>query len=155
MSFAPPGESAAALLFERSILAGSNVSAAAYGEFNKLQGGEVIMMLSIQLPGVHLTIFFLCFRLLWKEPRKTTKTYFLLTYISCSFILGTLAISSSSVITQYTFIDDRNFPGGPSAFAAQDFSIGIQSMGDFCSVIGNWFTDALLVRDCFTSLMFL
>jgi len=96
---------------------------------------------------VHLTIFILCFRLLWKEQRKTPKTHILLTYISCSFILGTLAIASSSDITQRTYIDDRNFPGGPAAFSAQDFTLPLQDMGDFCSVIGVWFTDGLLVRN--------
>jgi len=37
MSFSPPGESATELLFEKSILIGTILSAAAYGKLEQLQ----------------------------------------------------------------------------------------------------------------------
>ena len=49
------------------------------------------------------------------------------------------------MIAQYTFIDDRNFPGGPNAFAIDEFSIPLNLLGNVCAIIGTWFADSLLL----------
>lgn len=141
MSYSPPGESTAALLNEKSTLIGAIVTVTAYDDCLHLCDSDV----SSKNLGAHFTLFFLCFWLLWKERYKTPKTYFFLAYISFAFTLGTYAVAISSLMTQYAFIDYRNYPGGPSAFAARQFSFGIETVGEFSSTIGNWCVDAILV----------
>ena len=81
--------------------------------------------------------------------------YFFLFYTTINFILGTLSFIGSVFVTQYTFIDDRNYPGGPIAFAyIASFSVKEDQMGRFASVFAIWTTDALLVSGstCFVRL---
>lgn len=84
--------------------------------------------------------------MLWLQPQKTKITYAFLVYICCMFTLSTLFMAFNSLITQYTFIDDRNFPGGPSAYAVDEFNIPPSLAGNTAGIMGTWFADALLVR---------
>ena len=69
-----------------------------------------------------------------------------------TFALGTSSVISLSIANQYTFIDYRNLPGGPVAFAAQDSSIPDGLVVSWSSVIGDWLTGGLLVSDISTNL---
>ena len=45
-----------------------------------------------------------------------------------------------------TFIDARNFPGGPDAFVAAEYGVFVNIFGTVALVILNWFADGLVVR---------
>lgn len=87
----------------------------------------------------------MCAHIFLTQKVKSRQTWILLTYISVMFILGTLYVASSSKSAELTFIDDRNFPGGPAAFEIVNFSIPINFMGSVVFVIANWLADALMV----------
>ena len=144
---APPGESALDLLNERTLLEGTIVSAAAYGLCPLLSILPPLMDVIWSCPsiGVYLTIFFLTFRLLLQEPNKTRKTYCFIAYVSCLFVLSTVFVVSNTITTQYLFIDDRNYPGGPNAYAIREFSAPLNVLADVCLIIGAWFADSLLL----------
>lgn len=136
-----PQETSAELFNERTLLDGAILSAAAYG--------------------VHFSLYILCTRALLSQlsfsssstsPRSPsplsahrTSTYVFLVYTSCLFVLGTLFVVSSSRVAQLTFIDDRDYPGGPGVWAEEQFSIPINLLGNVCAILGTWFADALLV----------
>jgi hypothetical protein len=128
MSSWTPNESSQTILTEEGWLQSTVVSAVAYG--------------------IDVALYFMCFNLLFQQIR-TRKNYkqplFLLVYITVSFILGTLFIASLADFTQLAFIQDRNYPGGPSAFEDQMFSIPIDNLGNVTGILIMLLTDALVV----------
>ncbi|PPQ64041.1 hypothetical protein CVT24_008854 [Panaeolus cyanescens] len=124
-----------------------------FAERTWLQGS----ILSAVTYGVNLTLFTLNVVLLTsrtsnsqdrdsvQRSRNLTKRY-LLIYVLVMFILSTLTMASQAKMTELGFVDNRNFPGGPSAYEAQMFSIPISSMGNVCFSIMNWLSDCLLVN---------
>ncbi|KAH7883134.1 hypothetical protein F5I97DRAFT_1815580 [Phlebopus sp. FC_14] len=141
MSYSP-NETAAQLYAEKTWLAGAIMTGAGYG--------------------VDLALFWLCFRTLWYRTKSKDADYrrnmFFLAYVCIMFVFGSLFIGSNSQFTQLAFINDRNFPGGPSAWENQMFSIGVDEISNVSFVLANWLADSLLVwrcaiiyRDCGTS----
>lgn len=131
MSSWTPNESSQTILTEEGWLQSTVVSAVAYG--------------------IDVALYFMCFNLLFQQIR-TRKNYkqplFLLVYITISFILGTLFIASLADFTQLAFIQDRNYPGGPSAFENEMFSIPIDNLGNVTGILIMLLTDALVVWRC-------
>ena len=66
-------------------------------------------------------------------------------YTSSSFVLSTIFLASSAVNDQLTFIDDRNFPGGPNAFTLAEYSITVNFLGNVCAILMGLLADGLLV----------
>jgi len=108
-------------------------------------------LLSNILYGVELTLFLICFTLLWRQINQFNKRrqLSLLAFITAIFILGTLFMGSGAKFTQLSFIENRNYPGGPGAYEQAMFSIPVDELGNAALVIGNFLMDALLVWRCF------
>ena len=47
--------------------------------------------------------------------------------------------------SQLAFINNRGYPGGPSVYEEQEFSIGVDEIGNVSYVLANWFADSMLV----------
>jgi len=127
-----PDEDSQTLFSERCWLQGVIVSAVAYG--------------------ITVSLYLLSFHLLVRERNRVElkKRGPLLIYISIIFFLGTLFMCSLAAFTQMAFIDDRNYPGGPSAFENEMFSIPVDNVGNAAFTLSNWFCDALLVSSSAT-----
>ena len=70
------------------------------------------------------------------------------------FILSTLFYASNVQYTQLAFIDNRNIPGGPTAYELSMFSIPIDELGNVCAVMTTWLCDALIVSKSSTFIMY-
>lgn len=130
-SWAPPGLSAEDLWEERSNFIGVVLSSAAYG--------------------VHFTLYLIVLQHLISHPPhrssgKAKVPWWLVAYITWNFILGTFGIAAGAKFNQMTFIDDRNFPGGPNAFVAAEYGNFVNMFGTAAYVVLNWFADGLVVR---------
>lgn len=99
--------------------------------------------------GIHFTIFVQTAYLLTRDLHKKRSNQFFLAYITVMFILGTLFVSSSSRVAQMTFVDDRDYPGGPVAWAAAAFSIPANLLGNVTFTLANWLADALMIWRCY------
>jgi len=120
---APPGESSFDLYNERTIIDGLFLGAIAYG--------------------VHLTLFIWCCHLLIQK-KKGRRDYLYMLYISLLFVMGNVGNGTNIKVGEETFVDFRNFPGGPSAY----FATGGGLVGLTCNVvyiINSWFQDGFLV----------
>lgn len=124
-----PAENEATLIAERAWLQGAVISSVAYG--------------------AELVLFLMCFYLLYQQssrrldaPRNQIAT---LLFCCVIFILGTLFMGSLAKYTQLAFIDNRNFPGGPSAYENVMFSIPVDEIGNVSFVLANWLCDAVIV----------
>ena len=60
-------------------------------------------------------------------------------------MFGTMFTGATSKFTQLAFIEDRNFPGGPNAFANEMFAIPVDALANVCFVLSQWLCDALIV----------
>lgn len=57
-------------------------------------------------------------------------------------------MGSISQFTQLAFINDRNFPGGPSAWEVEMFSISVDEISNVSFVLADWCSTALMVWRC-------
>ena len=132
-TWAPPNETAFDLWTERSNFVSVPLSSAAYG--------------------VHLTLFLIVFHHLLFHPspssspsRARKPAWPLIAYISTNFVLGTFGIAAEARFNELTFVDDRNFPGGPNAFVIAQYGDFVNIFGTAAYVVLNWLADGLVVR---------
>ena len=140
---------------DRATIIGFDIAYAAYGEYHLLT-----MYSSIDnelgygsYAGIHVALFILCFNCLW-EAKKTRPRYAYawMTYITLLFLLGSLANAIDMRMSQMIFVDNRDFPGGPGAYAVTTYTVPINILCTAACVIGGWLQDALLVRGCLSRL---
>ncbi|KAJ3574045.1 hypothetical protein NP233_g2016 [Leucocoprinus birnbaumii] len=120
---ASPVESAFDLYNERTIIDGLFLGAIAYG--------------------VHLTLFIWCMGILIQKKRST-RDYGLMVYAILLFIMGNIGNGTNIKVGEDTFVNFRNFPGGPNAY----FATGGGPVGLTCNVIyiiNTWFQDVFLL----------
>ena len=98
-----------------------------------------------QITGVHLTLYFTCLALFWEDrKREDRRTWPWITYMTVLFITGSISTGLNMFMVKLIFLDNRNYPGGPAAFATQVLSLP-NLVCAACAVIGGWLADGLLV----------
>ncbi|KAG2132048.1 hypothetical protein DEU56DRAFT_953015 [Suillus clintonianus] len=127
-----PDESPAQLYTEKTWLAGSILTGVGYG--------------------VVLALFWLCLRSLWHRTRVKdadyTRNCFFLGYVCVMFPPGSLFMDSNPQFTQLAFINDRNYPGGPSTWEVEMFSISLDEISNVSFVLADWCSTALMAWRC-------
>ncbi|KAF8641523.1 hypothetical protein AX16_009901 [Volvariella volvacea WC 439] len=124
-SYAPPGESAYDLYVERSNLNGVILSGVAYG---------VLLTITIQA----LLLFL-------KPPKGCCISWPLVIYLGVVAVLATIGFGGNAKFNQMTYIDYRNYPGGPNVFTV-DFYQHWTNMMSFASyTVLSWIADGLVL----------
>lgn len=129
--YAPIGESPYTLFVETAWLEGALLTSMAYG--------------------IAATFFVMCFHLLLRQrngPNRRMRLAYL-AYISLIFTMGTIYYIPLLVSTQESFIDNRNYPGGPSAYEDVIFAKSFDMMGNAAYVVSTILADGLMVSTCF------
>ncbi|KAG1737621.1 hypothetical protein EDB19DRAFT_1909602 [Suillus lakei] len=122
----------------------SEYSAEIYTEATWLHGA----IISAMFYGVVVVVAFMCCRSLLPRIRSHATGYrkniFFLCYVTFFFVLGTMYMAFTMEETQRSFIYNRLYPGGPSAFAKTHFSppLGIALL------LANWGADILMIWRC-------
>ncbi|KAL1736337.1 hypothetical protein FB107DRAFT_221861 [Schizophyllum commune] len=98
--------------------------------------------------GMQVVLFTSAAYLLYKR-KKDKRNVALLVYISVIFSLGTLYMGGLLKFTQLCFIDQREYPGGPSAYEDDMFSIPVDMLANVTLVICNWLCDIINVWRCY------
>ncbi|KAJ7662326.1 hypothetical protein B0H17DRAFT_1093673 [Mycena rosella] len=119
-SFAPPTD----LWLERSNLNGPLLSSVAYGVLFTLAVQTLLRFL--QLPRA-------------KIP------WHLVIYVSAIFSLASVAFAGTAKFSEMTFIDDRNYPGGPNSFAVNLFAKWENMMAFVPNILIGWMADGFLL----------
>jgi len=126
MSYAPPGETPSELWLEKSNLDGVVLAGFGYGIF--------------------FTLFVQCFRaLLCNMSLKGKAKWIIIGYITILFALGTIGFGGNAKFNEMTYIEDRNYPGGPNAFTAEQYSDTVNIMSFASYVVMSWFADGLVL----------
>lgn len=93
-----------------------------------------------------VVLFFQCADLLLHNSlRKNRRSWFLLGYLCATFTAATGALGINVKYNQMAFIDNRNYPGGPTAFTVADYGSLIPLIGNSLTIAVTWLTDGLLV----------
>lgn len=121
-----PNEPAAAIWYERADMAGVDIGGIAYG--------------------VHISVFFMCAYHLLKK--RTGRYKFWLLFIFVLFGLGTVNVAFDMHFSQSTWIDDRNFPGGPFAWSTRRPRRPLLTGGNAESILISFLADGLLIYRC-------
>ncbi|KAF8158630.1 hypothetical protein K438DRAFT_1860886 [Mycena galopus ATCC 62051] len=123
MSWAP-NETAAELWNERCIFIGQLIGTIGYG--------------------VHLTLFCQCVPALCsrKSGRHNRE---LLIYVFILFALGNIGNATTIVFAQKSFIDDRNYPGGPGAYFVEQSTNWSAVVCNSVYIVNTWFQDGILL----------
>lgn len=125
-TFAPANETAADIWAEICNLDGTVLCAVAYG--------------------AHATLFFTCFSaLLPQRQKKPKQTYAFLAYITLMFLLGSAGFVSNARINELTFIENRDFPGGPNIFFLSVQGTPWAVLGHVAYMFATWLQDLLLI----------
>lgn len=115
-----------------------------YAEGAWLQGAIVTGVLY----GVVIVLSAMCWRSLWPRARYHGTGYkmnrFLLCYVAFLFVVGTIYVAFNSQITQMGFIDNRLYPGGPSAYEEATSSAPLNT----AFVVSDWCADLLMIWRC-------
>jgi hypothetical protein len=97
--------------------------------------------------GILFTLFVQCVYLLRNSVVARTKQAKMLSvYSFVLWVLATLGIAGNIKFIQMTYIDYRNYPGGPNAFTFDFYTLPINMLGLVVYVLMNWAADGLLVR---------
>ncbi|KAJ7793422.1 hypothetical protein B0H14DRAFT_149075 [Mycena olivaceomarginata] len=123
MSWAP-NETAAQLWNERCIFIGQLIGAIGYG--------------------VHLTLFCQCVPALCaRKSRRRNRV--LLIFVFILFALGTIGSGTSYLFAQKSFIDDRDYPGGPGAYFVEQSTDWSAVVTNSVYIVNTWFQDGILL----------
>ena len=125
MSYAPdlPGE---ALFAEKTYLQGTVLTGVAYGAL--------------------FMLYCICVHLLWTRKRRGIRgSDLFLVYTTLIIILNTLNLAGATSFAQMAFIDNRNYPGGPSQYENDFYFVTLNTMCNISYMLGNWLADGLMV----------
>ncbi|KAH8109253.1 hypothetical protein DFH11DRAFT_1843271 [Phellopilus nigrolimitatus] len=100
--------------------------------------------------GVSFVVFLLTTYALLEARKRSQERldWTLLIYTCMMFSLGTIFIGMSMRSFQLMFIDNRDFPGGPTAYALSQYSSAITIVPNACSIISGWLADGFLLFRC-------
>jgi hypothetical protein len=60
------------------------------------------------------------------------------------FTLGSLGNAGNMRYNELTFIDARDFPGGPNGFVLAEYNYWVGAAGTICFIIASWFQDGFV-----------
>ncbi|KAF8056577.1 hypothetical protein FPV67DRAFT_642566 [Lyophyllum atratum] len=115
----------AELQLERSCFHGTLIATLAYG---------ALLMLYTQLTQVLLS-----------RPKRGRMYWAIVFYSSILFCLATLAVAGMLKYAELTFVDNREYPGGPLAYYSSHLSNHIHTMGQICTTLVPWIGDILML----------
>ncbi|KAG8215369.1 hypothetical protein J3R82DRAFT_8966 [Butyriboletus roseoflavus] len=100
--------------------------------------------------GVETTLSTLTFLAILRRrtPRRSRMDIILLVYVTVLFLIVTASQALLLEWIQMGFITQRNYPGGPSAFFNNAYSIPSSLAETILAAIANWMMESLLVWRC-------
>ncbi|KAG5634045.1 hypothetical protein H0H81_003649 [Sphagnurus paluster] len=115
----------ASLYAQRSLFDGIIVATLGYG---------ALLMLSMQLMQVLLS-----------RPKRGKLYWAIVSYFSMLFVLATFAIGGKLKYAELTFVDFRDYPGGPVGFFNSHLNNHVYIMGQVCTTLVPWVGDIIMI----------
>lgn len=94
---------------------------------------------------MHATLFFTTLNLLWKKKRSDWRDYKWITFVVALFAVSSVANYGQLKFTQMIWIDNRNYPGGPSAYLVEQQTAFEARLVVGGYMVNGWLQDGLIV----------
>ncbi|KAI0042688.1 hypothetical protein FA95DRAFT_1682387 [Auriscalpium vulgare] len=127
-SFGPVGETHNEIFLEKTFMASGYLTGVGFG--------------------IQLVLYCACVDMLWRQKQRRRSNIFLIAYISVLCAMNAIWTGTSAYGLQLTYIDNRNYPGGPFGFLLIEFSLPVNILSLASYIIGNVLADALMVWRC-------
>ncbi|KAI0311178.1 hypothetical protein OF83DRAFT_779726 [Amylostereum chailletii] len=77
--------------------------------------------------GIQLVMYVACAKYLWIQRKKRKHSLFMLGYITTIFVVESIFVGVQARTVQISYIDNRNYPGGPWAYflATQNLPVNV------------------------------
>lgn len=96
--------------------------------------------------GIQLTLYLSCAIFLWSDRRaRSARFLFLLGYITVLILIATFFAAVQARTTEETYVDNRNFPGGPWQYFLSTEYLPINVMFYSTFIAGTFLADLLMV----------
>jgi hypothetical protein len=106
----------------------------------------VTRALTSGLSGVHAVVAAMCFYNLRRETSSSgLRKTLTLACIFILFVMGTLNLTGNTAISTEMFVNNRMFPGGPSAYLTANYEAPSNEMGNAAYFVSNFFADGIMV----------
>ncbi|EMD34961.1 hypothetical protein CERSUDRAFT_116481 [Gelatoporia subvermispora B] len=92
---------------------------------------------------IHIVIFSMCTYYIIQENKASNAKWFAL--VCALFASGTINICMNIHFNELTWIDERNYPGGPLAFLLEQQSVWTNTLGNSASLVATFLADGLLI----------
>lgn len=115
------------------------MGAVAYGEYSELWK----LLSDHHMAGVHATLFFITFQLLWERPRSSWRDFGWLAYIVVLFSVSSVGNATQLRICELGFLEYRDHPGPPAGWEAGNTVV---ILSNAVYIFNTWLQDGLLVR---------
>lgn len=79
---------------------------------------------------------------------RTRTNVGLLAYVFSTFSLGTVTLACNARLAQLMFVNNRTYPGGPSAWLSSHTEDAINVLGTVSYMLCVFLADGLLVSEC-------
>lgn len=136
VSFAPE-ELPSAIMKERACFDGVLLAALSYGNpsVRHFQRDSSLTR-HLALPGALLMLYIQLTEVLLRKPKRGKTFWAIVVYSLALFPLSTLAIAGMLKFTQMSYIDNRSYPGGPTAYhsAAASEWVNVMSLVRYASM---------------------
>lgn len=126
--YGPVGETAEEVFLEKTFLASGYLTAFGFG--------------------VQFILYAACVHKLWQRQPRIRFTFFLIAYMTVLTLMDLIWTATSAYGLQMTFIDNRNYPGGPFAFLLVEFSEPSNVLSLASYIVANILADGLLLWRC-------
>ncbi|EMD34963.1 hypothetical protein CERSUDRAFT_116486 [Gelatoporia subvermispora B] len=92
--------------------------------------------------GIHIVVYFMtAYHLVAHKDKK----YGWLAYITTLFVLGGINICTNMNFNELTWIDDRNYPGGPLAFILNEEALPENTLGNAAGVFASALAEGFML----------
>jgi hypothetical protein len=96
--------------------------------------------------GVHAVLAAVCLQsILHRDPTRQRRRWLMMGLVIILFAMGTINFAGNNAISVDMFVDNRSFPGGPSAYLAAYYSSPVNVMGNAAYCVANFVSDGIMV----------
>ncbi|KZT44035.1 hypothetical protein SISSUDRAFT_1057041 [Sistotremastrum suecicum HHB10207 ss-3] len=131
--YGPVGETSSDILLEKTFLASGYLTGVGFG--------------------IQFVLYLQCLGVLWqRKPQScnlTLSSRVLIPYLTILCAMNLIWTATSAYGLQLTFIDNRNYPGGPVAFLGVEFALPDNVVSLASYIAANIMADALMIWRCY------
>jgi hypothetical protein len=132
------------LAMQRALYVGNTISAVVYGDFLSISNSFLLTAYTPDAGG-NLFLYAYSTYLLMTSIKQVQRRRFYIGFGGLLLLLLTIALASNNAICELMWIEQQNYPGGPSTYLAANLAAWYNVFGTAADCAANILTDGLMV----------